>query len=57
MAEDLWSKDYFDDRANRDMAKHLASPRRTMKEALACACRILAIGVLSASADTKSPLV
>ena len=43
MAEDLRSKNYFDDRATREMAKHLASPRRTLKENLACACRILAM--------------
>lgn len=43
MTEDLRSKDYFDDRATQDMARHLVSPRRTMKETLACACRILAM--------------
>lgn len=43
MTDNLRPKDYFDSRADRDMAKHLASPPRDLKETLAYACRILAM--------------
>ncbi|MDQ0589979.1 aldolase [Variovorax paradoxus] len=43
MTENLRPKNYFDDRATREMAKHLSTPSRDMKETLAYACRILAM--------------
>ena len=39
----LREKSYFNDRATRDMQQHLANDKRTMKETMACACRILAM--------------
>lgn len=39
----LRPKEYFDERSTRDMAAHLASPVRDMKETMAYACRILAM--------------
>jgi L-fuculose-phosphate aldolase len=39
----LRPKQYFDDRATRDMKEHLPVKRRDLKETLAYACRILAL--------------
>ena len=43
MTPELRSKEYFDERATREMAQHLAGAPRTMKQSLAYACRILAM--------------
>jgi L-fuculose-phosphate aldolase len=40
---DLRAKEYFDDRATREMSEHLKTKRRTDKETLAYACKILAM--------------
>jgi len=40
---ELRAKDYFDDRATREMAQHLKGKQRSGKETLAYACRILAM--------------
>src|ERR1700704_3977020 len=40
---DLRAKEYFDDRATREMSEHLKTERRTDKETLAYACKILAM--------------
>jgi len=41
--EELRAKEYFDDRATREMAQHLKHERRDLKTTLAYACRILAM--------------
>ena len=41
--QSLRPKEYFHDKSTRDMAKHLASVDRSMKQNLAYACRILAM--------------
>ncbi|MEJ5022884.1 aldolase [Ochrobactrum vermis] len=43
MTQALRSKEYFDDRATREMSQHLKKGKRTDKETLAYACRILAM--------------
>ena len=43
MAEDLRTKEYFDDRATREMEQHLKAEQRDLKATLAYACRILAM--------------
>lgn len=43
MRDDLRTKEYFDDRATREMARHLKDAPRTARETLADACRILAM--------------
>lgn len=43
MNVELRAKDYFDDRATREMSQHLKGKKRTDKETLAYACRILAM--------------
>jgi len=43
MAETLRSKEYFDQRATREMAQHLKMQTRPLNETLAYACRILAM--------------
>lgn len=40
---ELRAKEYFDDRATREMAEHLKGEQRNGKETLAYACRILAM--------------
>jgi L-fuculose-phosphate aldolase len=40
---DLRSKEYFDDRATREMKEHLKPQQRSIQEQLAYACRILAM--------------
>lgn len=42
-AQPLRPKEYFDEKSTHDMAKHLASVDRDMKQNLAYACRILAM--------------
>ena len=39
----LRAKEYFDDRATKEMAEHLKGTQRSPKEKLAYACRILAM--------------
>lgn len=43
MRNDLRTKEYFDERASREMAQHLKDTPRDMRETLAYACRILAM--------------
>jgi len=43
MRDTLRSKEYFDERATREMALHMPQAPRDMKETLAAACRILAM--------------
>ena len=43
MKDDLRTKEYFDERATREMAQHLKDTPRDMWETLALACRILAM--------------
>ena len=43
MTDELRTKEYFDQRATREMAQHLKETRRSPKETLAYACRILAM--------------
>lgn len=43
MRENLRAKEYFDERATSEMAQHLKGDKRSMKETLAYACRILAM--------------
>lgn len=43
MSQALRAKEYFDDRATREMAQHLKKEKRTDKQTLAYACRILAM--------------
>lgn len=43
MSEELRSKEYFDQRATREMSKHLHTKTRSLTETLASACRILAM--------------
>lgn len=43
MNEQLRAKEYFDDRATREMSQHLKTKKRTDKETLAYACKILAM--------------
>ncbi|WP_027535094.1 aldolase [Bradyrhizobium sp. WSM3983] len=43
MKAELRAKEYFDDRATREMAEHLKGAKRSYKETLAYACRILAM--------------
>ncbi|SFN83132.1 L-fuculose-phosphate aldolase [Bradyrhizobium sp. Rc3b] len=43
MKAELRAKEYFDDRATREMAEHLKGAKRSDKETLAYACRILAM--------------
>ena len=40
--EPLRSKEYFDKRSADEMARHLKTPKRTLQETLACACRLIA---------------
>ena len=41
--DDLRDKDYFQKRASEEMAQHLPTQQRTLKETLAQACRIIAL--------------
>lgn len=43
MRDNLRAKEYFDERATSEMAQHLKRDKRSMKETLAYACRILAM--------------
>ncbi|WP_407185142.1 aldolase [Bradyrhizobium centrosematis] len=43
MKAELRAKEYFDDRATREMAEHLKGAKRSDKETLSYACRILAM--------------
>ena len=43
MNVELRAKEYFDDRATREMAEHLKGEKRNDKETLSYACRILAM--------------
>ncbi|KAH9215500.1 Ribulose-5-phosphate 4-epimerase [Leptodontidium sp. 2 PMI_412] len=43
MSEDLRPQDYFANRANADMEKHLKPKQRTLRETLAAAARIIAL--------------
>jgi L-fuculose-phosphate aldolase len=43
MTQTLRAKEYFDDRATREMEQHLKGSARSLKETLAFACRILAM--------------
>lgn len=43
MTEALRAKEYFDDRATREMSQHLTKEKRSDKQTLAYACKILAM--------------
>ena len=43
MSQALRAKEYFDDRATREMSQHLKKEKRTDKQTLAYACKILAM--------------